>query len=119
MNKFSALRTAIEAVTAEQAALELPIEEDIPEDLRYELMRLAGSVNDYIFWVRHRAQPDDIDDTPESQMFWAQEIESGTGAWGVNAREALDHYLNEDLTDRRRWSDHRGLDLNYPDEVQP
>lgn len=92
-------------------------EKQLPDAIRARLLIAGSSMDDYVFWVRRRAQDGDLSDSPESQMFWAEEMEAGTGAWGVNAREALDHYLSDDLLDRRRWVDHyRGLDTRYPDD---
>ena len=83
----------------------------LPDEVRSKLLSLGGSMTDYVFWVRKRPQPDDLD----SQMYWAEEMEAGTGAWGVDARQALEHYLSDDILDRRRYTDHRGLDLEYPE----
>lgn len=90
-------------------------DKNLPDDIRSRLLILGASISDYVFWVRQRSQPDDIDDTPESQMYWAEEMEAGTGAWGISAREALDRYLSDDMLDRRRYTDHRGLQLEYPE----
>lgn len=86
---------------------------NLPDDVRSKLLTLGASISDHTFWVRRKAQPDDLSDSPESQMYWAQEMEAGTGAWGVTVREALDHYLSDDLLDRR-WTHEGGLDLDYP-----
>lgn len=67
---------------------------DLPDDVRDKLLSMGASMNDFVFWVRQRAQADDIG---ESRMFWAQEVEAGTGAWGVTAREALDRYFRADV----------------------
>lgn len=79
--------------------LGLTHEEDLPEDVRDELHRLACSIHDYTFWVRRRAQPSDLGSEPADQMYWASEIESGGGAWGVTPREALDRYFRNDVLD--------------------
>lgn len=100
-DKFAAIRKAIDSVSKAHTELLLALEEDLPEDLRYELMRLAGSVNDYIFWVHRKAQPEDVSDDWTAQMYRADEIESGHGTWGVTAREAIDNYFSgEDLLDQ-------------------
>lgn len=92
-------------------------EKNLPDDIRSKLLTLGASISDYVFWVRRRPQEDDLGDAPGDQMYWAEEMEAGTGAWGVTCREALDHYLSDDLLDRRRWVSHEGLDLRYPDDV--
>lgn len=103
VDKFERVRAAVEAVGREVEALKLPIEEeDLPEDVRYELHRLACSFDDYTFWVRRRAQNDDLGTEPSDQMYYALEVETGIGAWGVTAREALDRYWHRDVLDLPR-----------------
>lgn len=91
-------------------------EKNLPDDIRSTLLTMGASISDYVLWVRKRPQEGDLSDRPDDQMYWAEEMEAGTGAWGVTAREALDHYLSDDLLDRRRWVHHRGLDTTYPDD---
>lgn len=86
----------------------------LPLEIRHKLLVHGCSLNDYVFWVRRRPQKGDLGSEPGDQMYWAEEIESASGTWGVTAREALDHYFADDVLDRRRYSDHRGLD--YEDE---
>ena len=90
-------------------------EKQLPEAMRQKLLVLGSALHDSVFWVRRRPQKGDLGSEPGDQMFWAEEIESGTGTWGVSAREALDHYFMDDVLDRRRYTDHRGLDLEYPE----
>lgn len=104
-DRFGALRAAIGLASAEEEVLNLGIEEEIPEDLRYELMRLAGSVNDFIFWIRRKAQEDDLGGEPADQMYNALEIESGVDVWGVTAREAVDNYFRSDVLGLPRSSE--------------
>lgn len=75
-------------------------EKNLPDDVRSKLLTLGGSISDFVFWVRQRPQEDDI--APDAQMYWAEEMEAGTGAWGVTTREALDNYFRDDLLDHRR-----------------
>jgi hypothetical protein len=115
--QFDAFRARLTELEAEaerlaEAGLVDWQEKNLPEDIRSKLLRLGASIGDYVLWVRERPQPDDI--SPEAQMYWAEEMEAGTGAWGVTAREALDHYFSDDLLDRRRWTDDRGLDFRCP-----
>jgi hypothetical protein len=101
-DRFLLVREMLTALDLEIRTVGLTRDEDLPEDVRYELHRLACSISDYTFWVRHRAQDDDLGDAPGDQMFYAQEIESGTGAWGVTAREALDRYFRNDVLEAGR-----------------
>src|SRR5215510_8841618 len=73
------------------------IQDDPPEDVRRRLLTLACSVNDYVFWVYKKPQADDMGPDPSHQMYYAEEIETGIGALGVTAREALDNYFKDDL----------------------
>lgn len=102
-DEFHDLRGAIEAVEYEIADLFGPgrigQDDEIPDDLRAKLMTMAGSLRDFTFWVRRKPQEDDIGD---SQMYYAEEMEAGTGAWGVTAREALDNYFRSDVLDHPR-----------------
>lgn len=103
---FDALKSAVAAVERELDALYSSValdgENDIPDDLRSKLLTMGSSINDLTFWVRQRAQEGDLG----SRMYWAEEMEAGTGCWGVSAREALDNYFRDDMLDHR---DHRGL----------
>jgi hypothetical protein len=60
----------------------------LPSALRWRVMVLGSSVEDMNFWVRH--DPDE----PDVKWFIATEIETGTHAHGVSAREALDNYFS-------------------------
>lgn len=113
---FASLREKLDALESEITKLadegHLDWEtKQLPDDVRSKLLSMGGSMTDYVFWVRKRPQPDDLG----AQMYWAEEMEAGTGAWGVDARQALEHYLSDDILDRRRYTDHRGLDLDYPE----
>jgi hypothetical protein len=101
-DRFDGVREKLQALTEEVNALRLPLKDDLPEDVRYELHRLACSFSDYTFWVRRQAQDDDFGSEPGDQMFYASEIESGGGAWGVTPREALDRYFQADVLDVER-----------------
>lgn len=91
------LRKLIEGVTKEVSSLQegAEITDDLPEDIRYELMRLACSVNDYIFWVRKM-------ESDEGDLWRALEIESGVHQDAITAREALDFYFRADVLDLPR-----------------
>lgn len=60
----------------------------LPEDLRWRVMVLGCSVEDYNFWVRH-----DPETPPDQEWYIATEIESGGDAYGVSARDALENYF--------------------------
>lgn len=64
----------------------------LPEELRWRVMVLGSSVEDLNFWVRKS------DEDPGGRWYVCTEIETGTDAGGVDAREAIDNYFkNEDV----------------------
>lgn len=70
-----------------------PRDRTLPLDIRDKLLAMGCSINDYVFWVRRRAQPSDLGDKPEDQRWYAEEMESGMGAWGISPREAVVEYF--------------------------
>lgn len=70
---------------------------DLPRNLRDRLHVLACSTADFTFWIERRAQPDDLSLEPKDQMWYAQEVETGIGAWGVTPREAVDAYFRSEF----------------------
>lgn len=110
---FKHLAELIEAVEEENERLSrdgiLSWDKDIPLELRDKLLVMGSSTNDYVFWIHRKAQPDDLDDKPENQMYYALEVETGIGAWGVTPREAVDKYWHADLLDVAR---------DEPDDVE-
>ena len=60
----------------------------LPSELRWRVMVLGSSVQDMNFWVRRDPAE------PGCQWYIATEIETGTDAHGVSAREALDNYFS-------------------------
>ena len=75
----------------------LDFDTHLPMDVRDELIRLGCSTIDYLFHVYRQRQNDDLTDDPMSWMYRALEVESGGGAWGVTAREAVDNYFRDDV----------------------
>lgn len=65
----------------------------LPLDIRDKLLAMGSSVEDYVFWIRRRAQPSDLGNKPEDQKWYAEEMEAGTGEWGITPREALNEYF--------------------------
>jgi hypothetical protein len=65
----------------------------LPFDIRDKLLRMGCSIEDYVFWVARRAQPSDLGNKPEDQRWYAEEMETGMGAWGISPREAVNEYF--------------------------
>lgn len=55
---------------------------NVSPEFRGRCMSLVGSLDDSIYWVRER----------EPGLWYAEEMEAGTGAWGYSEREALTRY---------------------------
>lgn len=65
----------------------------LPLDIREKLLRMGASIDDYVFFIRRRAQPTDLGNKPEDQKWYAEEMEAGTGAWGISPRESIQEYF--------------------------
>lgn len=86
--RFAKLREAVERVEHEMRELRLPIQDDIPDDLRYKLMVCACSLNDYLLWVEK------LDEQGEYGERWrCNEIETGCHKDGDHAAEAVYNYF--------------------------
>ena len=72
--------------------------EDLPHEIRAKLHVLASSINDFTLWVYERPYKDD----PDDKGWYALEVETGCGAYGVTAREALNNYFRDDVLDYPR-----------------
>lgn len=55
---------------------------DVSPEFRGRCMSLVGSLDDSIYWVRER----------EPGLWYAEEMEAGTGAWGYSGQQALTNY---------------------------
>ena len=70
-----------------------PRDRTLPLDIREKLLTMGASIDDYVFWVRRKAQPTDLGNKPEDQKWYAEEMETLQGAWGSSPREALHEYF--------------------------
>lgn len=100
------VRQALAALSAEITALyengTLDLDTHLPMDVRNELLALGCSTSDYVLHIYRSRQKDDLSEDPATWMYRALEVESGGGAWGVTAREAIDNYFRDDLLDHLR-----------------
>ena len=103
--EFRRVREALAALREEIHTLyqngTFDLDTHLPLDVRDELLALGSSTSDFTFHIYRKRQQDDLSDDPKTWMYRAIEIESGGGAWGVTAREALDNYFRDDVLDHR------------------
>lgn len=67
----------------------------LPLDIREKLLEMGASIDDYVFWVRRKAQPTDLGNKPEDQKWFAEEMESKQNGWGISPREAVHRYFEQ------------------------
>lgn len=72
-----------------------PRDRTLPLDIREKLLEMASSIDDYVFWVRRKAQPTDLGNKPEDQKWFAEEMESKQNGWGISPREAVVEYFRQ------------------------
>lgn len=66
----------------------------LPDELRWRIMVLGCSAEDYNLWIRRN-------DQDGGQWYELTEVETGCGVGGVTPREACENYFRDDVLDRR------------------